>query len=312
MNITLFLGSLAGLMALASLAGLFYYVMHGKKEQELQNLLEATRGARLGTVSEERERLKNDTTGAEYERLKKLQKQKIIKSKNKVSKEDLYFHAGIFSDLEKQKMQTIEKVAPIIGAIVMGIGIWYMMGDPMLSVVALMIGMFAGMQYPKSIIDRRILARGEDIMFFLPLVIEQIAIGVSSSLDIGPCLQRVVQMADERDCHNVVTELIKIVELQIKTGISLDEALTEVATKSGHNELKHSFVALAQVARHGGEITKQLHELAEAVGSQREAQIEGKIKKLELAATGPVALVFMGFMIIILIGFGIQLKGIMS
>jgi hypothetical protein len=71
-------------------------------------------------------------------------------------------------------------------------------------------------------------------------------------------------------------------------------------------------VALAQVARHGGEITKQLHELAEAVGSQREAQIEGKIKKLELAATGPVALVFMGFMIIILIGFGIQLKGIMS
>ena len=49
-------------------------------------------------------------------------------------------------------------------------------------------------------------------------------------------------------------------------------------------------------------------ELADAVAGQRETRIEAKIKKLELEATGPVALVFMGFLLILMIGFGIQIK----
>ena len=66
-------------------------------------------------------------------------------------------------------------------------------------------------------------------------------------------------------------------------------------------------MSLAQVAKHGGEITRQLQELADAVAGQRETKIEAKIKRLELEATGPVALVFLGFIGIVLIGFGLQL-----
>ena len=72
--------------------------------------------------------------------------------------------------------------------------------------------------------------------------------------------------------------------------------------------VKHAFMALSQVAKHGGEITRQLQELADAVGNQRETKIEAKIKKLELEATAPVALVFLGFLVILLIGFGVQIK----
>src|SRR5690606_32288561 len=132
----------------------------------------------------------------------------------------------------------------------------------------------------------------------LPLVIEQVAIGVSSSLDIGPCLSRIVSMADERDSHNIVTELIRHAQFHVKSGVSLEEAINEIGKRSGHTELKHAFMSLAQVAKHGGEITKQLQELADSVASQRETQIEAKIKKLELEATAPVALVFFGFLII--------------
>jgi pilus assembly protein TadC len=58
------------------------------------------------------------------------------------------------------------------------------------------------------------------------------------------------------------------------------------------------------VARYGGEISKQLQDLSESVSSERETRIEEKIKKLELAATAPVALVFAGFLVILLVGFG--------
>ncbi|MEZ4754003.1 MAG: hypothetical protein R3A13_06775 [Bdellovibrionota bacterium] len=49
--------------------------------------------------------------------------------------------------------------------------------------------------------------------------------------------------------------------------------------------------------------------MADAVG-QRETAIEAKIKTLELKATGPVALVFLAFLMIILVGFGLQLQGV--
>jgi Flp pilus assembly protein TadB len=141
-------------------------------------------------------------------------------------------------------------------------------------------------------------------MFFLPLVIEQVSIGVSSSLDIGPCLARVVEMADERDSHNPVTELLRYAQFFIKSGVSLQDALNEVGRISGNNDIKHSFKALAQVARYGGEISKQLQDLSESVSSTREMRVEEKIKKLELSATAPVAFVFAGFLFILLIGFG--------
>jgi pilus assembly protein TadC len=147
-------------------------------------------------------------------------------------------------------------------------------------------------------------------MFYLPLVIEQLVIGVSSSLDVGPCLKWIVAMADERDSHNPVTELLRYAQLYMKSGVSMEEALIEVGRLSGHTELKHVFMSLSQVAKHGGEIIRQLQELANAVAAQREARVEGKIRKLELKATGPVALVFASFMGILMVGLGTQLGGL--
>ena len=249
-----------------------------------------------------------DNDAADFDRIKKQTKRSFSSSAN-VSLEDKYFHAGIFTDEEKARMQRLRMVSPIAFGLGFGAICLYLQLSAELSLVGLVLGILVGLQFPKSVLDRRIKARAEDILFYLPLVIEQIAIGVSSSLDIGPCLQRVVQMADERDSHNVVTELVRQAQFYIRSGIPLEDAMTEVGRRSGQTELKHAFMSLAQVARHGGEITRQLQELADAVASQREAKIEGKIKKLELEATGPVALVFMGFLIILLIGFGIQIKG---
>jgi Flp pilus assembly protein TadB len=114
-------------------------------------------------------------------------------------------------------------------------------------------------------------------------------------------------MADERDCHNPVTELFLFAQNYVKSGASFEEAMNEVGIRSGHNELKHAFKSLSQVAKHGGELTRQLQELAEAVGLQREAKIEAKIKTLELKATGPLGLVFVGFFMILLSGFFLQI-----
>lgn len=225
--------------------------------------------------------------------------------KKKLTLEEKYFMAGMFSEEEKTRFGRLRVILPIVG-VALGVFLASSMSAQAMLIGAI-IGGLVGMQLPTSIIDRRIQARDEEIMYYLPLVIEQIAIGVSSSLDIGPCLQRIVQMADERDTHNAVTELVKLVQHYMKQGVSMEESLIEIGKRSGHTELKHSFMSLSQVAKHGGEITRQLQELADAVSSQRETRIEGKIKKLELEATGPVALVFFAFLTTLLTGFGLQI-----
>ena len=295
-------GAAALIMALIS-GGVFLYFMLGRRDRvDMRSLMaRGSGGARSSAV-----RSGMNPEEIDAERIKKNTSAGFAIGKSKVSLEERFFQAGIFSDSDKMEFNRLRILVPCVTVPVMAFLAAYFAGGP-IGIVGAVIGLLLGLQVPVSILERRIKARAEDIMFYLPLVIEQITIGVSSSLEIGPCIQRVVAMADERDSHNVVTELLRTAQFYIKSGVSLEEALNEVGRLAGHNELKHAFMSLSQVAKHGGEITRQLQELADAVGAQRETKIDAKIKKLELEATAPVALVFCGFLIILLVGFGIQI-----
>lgn len=311
MELSVIFGLGAVLLGLVSLAAIIYFVATPRSQVSVRNLIGVGR-AQLGTPSEERSRLEKDTTGTEYLRVKKATK-KVASAPVVVDLDTKLFQAGIFSAEGRAEVQRQRVVIPIVlgvaGAVAgyfIGFSILFN-GD--LPFVLGGVGVLWGMQLPFSILDRKKKARNEEISYFLPLVIEQVAIGVSSSLDIAPCLQRVVAMADERDKHNPVTELLKYALFHVKSGVSLDEALNEIARAAGSPDLKHSFVSMAQSSRHGGEITRQLQELADSVSAQREVRIDGKIKKLELEATLPLGMIFFAFLGILLVGFFSQLTG---
>lgn len=220
--------------------------------------------------------------------------------------EEKMFRAGIFSERQRGDLKRLQRLLPVVAGVVLA-GIGAIAGGGQFALLGGVAGLLAGVYIPINIVERRIKSRSEDILFYLPLVIEQVSIGVSSSLDIGPCLARVVQMAEERDSHNPVTELVRYAHYHVKSGVGLEEALVEVGKLSGSVELKHAFMALAQVAKFGGEVSRQLQELADAVATQRETKIEAQIKKLELKATAPVSLVFLGYILNLLCGFMLQL-----
>jgi Flp pilus assembly protein TadB len=308
MNPSLLLGIFAIIGALVALVVIGYQLFSSRGNADFRGLMSSGAQFSESEMSDPafiRQQLMSDDTGVAAEKLKAKIRARA-KKKKELSLEEKFFQAGLFSDGDKQTFTKQRSIFPIAGAL-LGFFLVWNMTDTQLGILGGLMGALCGLQLPTSILDRQILERHESLLYYLPLVIEQISIGVSSSLDIGPCLSRVVQMADERDTHNPVTELLRFTENYVKSGASLDEALGEVGIKSGSTELKHTFMSLSQVARHGGEVTRQLQELADAVGMQRETKVEEQIKKLELKATGPVALVFVGFMIILLIGFGVQL-----
>lgn len=237
-------------------------------------------------------------------------KERTGHSKLKTRKEDTttkLFKAGFFSPDDRKRFQLIQLILPPGLALFLGFLGFFVLGNPGMAVGLVALGIFAGFTGPISWLERRIRRRKEDTLYYLPLVIEQISIGVSSSLDIGPCIGMVLEMTDARDSHNPVTEMFMHVEKLMRSGLSLEEALLEVSEINGQNEVKHAFLFLAQCSKHGGEISKQLQELADAVMVQRQVYVEGRIAALPVTATMPLAVVFSGFFALLFAGLMVRL-----
>jgi Flp pilus assembly protein TadB len=292
-------GVLLGMLVLAGGAGLLAFMkLQDKKKQAIYSSFRAGRGVSVAKSPSIADHFSSD--------LSKLnQAAPAGKKGGKPSFEDMLIQAGVFSPEERLKFERIKLWGPLGGGL-SGLAIVYgLVGfSGPISILFPVLFTLAGLRAHVMMLESRQKWLQQEILFYLPTVIEQMVIGVSSSLDIGPCIQKIVDMAFERDKSNPVVELLDKVLTKVRAGHSLDESLTEIAERMQIADLKHVFGAIAQVSRHGGEVTKQLQELADAVTTQREVQVETVIKKLELRATGPVAIAFLAFLATLFTGIG--------
>lgn len=246
-----------------------------------------------------------DPLELDVETLKKITSRKELKTKS----EDLdskLFRAGYFSADDRAGFNRFKLMVLLGAMVVCPLAMVAMGGTPMFVLLGLILGGLVGYAMPMSILERKIRAREEEIMYYLPLVIEQVSIGVSSALDIGPCIAQIVSMATERDSHNPVTEMFVNVEKLIRSGLNLEDALIEVSEATQMQEIKHAFMFLAQCSKHGGELSKQLQELADSVMTQRQLQVEAKIASLPVKATLPLTMVLAGFFSLLFAGLAVK------
>jgi Flp pilus assembly protein TadB len=259
----------------------------------------------------ERARSRQSISSIEIEDVQRKLGETRISAKNLDSEEVKLFRAGFLTKDQRDSYARTKKISFIISPILSFL-LLYAIGGIKFGVLGIVIGILCGYLFPQAKLDRLIRKRDDECMYYLPLVIEQISIGVSSALDIGPCVTYVVEMANERGSHNAITELLTQVLKLMKAGMSLEEALNDVGEVVGVNEVKNAFMFLGQCAKHGGEISRQLQELSESVTLARQMIIETKITALPTKATGALALVFIGFFGMLLAGLLVRLSEGMS
>jgi len=290
-------------LALLLIAGFAWFLINSGngKQVEFRGLM-GNSGGRPGT----KRTLGKDNSEDRIDQIKK----KSGRSSKKSSTESLevkLFKAGFYLNSDKNRFKTFRIISGICVPIVLTIGAVTLLGDPMMTISTIVLGVFIGLVLPNAWLDKQIGKRKEEIMYYLPLVIEQVSIGVSSSLDIGPCIAQIVTMAEERDTHNAITEMFMHVEKLIKSGLNLEDSLIEVGDATGLPDVKHAFMFLAQCAKHGGEVSKQLQELADAVMVQRQVEVEARISALPVKATLPLTLVFFGFFMLLFSGLMVRM-----
>ncbi|MCB0322875.1 MAG: type II secretion system F family protein [Bdellovibrionales bacterium] len=298
----------ASIVGVAGFGALAYVLLGGAgaKQQSGMRGLMAAGGAR----PEHQGRLSRtdgqDPYELSVEEIKKRTGNSNLKSKTEDVSTKL-FKAGFFTAADRQRFLRFRIVSFAVSVVALPVVLFGVTNNVLFGFLAIVLGAIIGFTLPMSWLERQIRKREEDIMYFLPLVIEQVSIGVSSALDVGPCINNIVEMATERDSHNPVTEMFVHVEKLIRSGLNLEDALIEVGEANGMTEVKHAFMFLAQCAKHGGEVSKQLQELADSVMMQRQVIIEGKITALPVKATGPLAMVFAGFFALLFAGLLVRL-----
>jgi Flp pilus assembly protein TadB len=309
-QIVIVIAALIAIMGVGALAWVFM-TLPGNRQREVRGMMASMRsaGSPAMRAAAGDKTVDDEELASEVERIKKISGSSSGKRSGGDNIETKLFKAGLYSENARKKFAKFRIFLPIVLTPILYLFMYSFVGKPGLAMLVGSLGIFIGIIAPGAWLDREIRKREEDVMYFLPLVIEQVSIGVSSALDVGPCLAQILAMADERDSHNPVTEMLVHVEKLIRSGLNLEDALFEVGEISGMTEVKHAFMFLAQCAKHGGEVSRQLQELADAVMVQRQVQVEGRITALPVKATGPLAMVFAGFFMLILAGLVIKLLG---
>ncbi len=296
-------------MVIIGVGGLAYVISRRFSGGSGQNEIRGLMGARNDTSHRGGVRAgRPDPMDLDIDELKKQLTKGGFKSKQEDISTQL-FRGGFFTAADRRWFFRFRIICLVVAVITVPLTISFVSSQPSMVITGGLLGVLIGFSWPMSWLQRQIRKREEDILYFLPLVIEQVSIGVSSALDVGPCISQIVSMADERDSHNPVTEMFVHVEKLMRSGLNLEDSLAEVAEANGMSEVKHAFMFLAQCARHGGEVSKQLQELADSVMVQRQVQIEGKITALPVKATGPLAMVFAGFFGLLFAGLLVNLLG---
>ena len=321
-TVILIIGSLFGLSAV--IAAAFLISQSARSRNRVRGMVsgvmassasEATIAAKRQTRVFDAEEIKKQSRDATRQKLQttqfisreSLSSQPDATSRQLNAEQAKFFQAGIFTQEDKANFRKLQFAAPVVCLFLALILLVYLNASVLKILLGGMIGLLVGVTLPKTILEKAIRARTEETLRHLPITIEQISIGVSSSLDLWPCISHIIGMARERDSFNPVIELFINCEKLIMSGLNFQDALIEVGQASGIQQIKHCFAFLAQCAQHGGEISKQLQELANSVMSERQTEIEGKISSLPVKATGPLFFVFSGFFTLMLSGIFIKI-----
>ena len=148
------------------------------------------------------------------------------------------------------------------------------------------LGAAIGLYLPKYVLWKKTLARQQRITWALADALDMMVIAVEAGLGLNAALNRVGEEIKNthRDLHNE----LELVNLEIRVGRSRDEALRNLAERTGVDDLRSFVALLIQADRFGSSIAKAVRVFAESLRTQRRQRAEQISEKAALKLLIPL------------------------
>lgn len=157
-----------------------------------------------------------------------------------------------------------------------------------------------GFLLPELWLSSAISKRKDQIRRALPDTLDMLVISVEAGLGLDGALQRV---GDEmHQIHPILSEELQLVSLESQMGIPRAEALSNLATRTGLDEVRSLIAIINQAERFGTSIARALRNQSDALRVKRRQAAEEKAQKTAVKLMAPLILFIFPAIFVVLAG----------
>jgi tight adherence protein C len=161
-------------------------------------------------------------------------------------------------------------------------------------------GAALGWVVPSFLLSVRVTKRQQVIQKLIPDAVDLLVICVEAGLGLNQALQRVTE--ELRHTNNPLTTELAQMNLEVRAGTPRDQALVDLADRTGVADLRSLATMLIQTDRFGTSIADSLRVHAETVRVSRQQRAEEAAAKTTIKLVLPLALCILPALLVVILG----------
>lgn len=190
--------------------------------------------------------------------------------------------------------------ALLFGIVGIFLSLYFNPESPELIPLAGFVGVLAGAYIPRFWVSRKILQKREQIRRSVPNMLDLMVVCVEAGLSLNAAIQKIAY--ESKHTHPVLSEELNLVNKEILIGKSREEALRNLARRTGVEELRSLAVMLIQADKLGVSIANSLRVLADSMRTKRAQRAEEAAHKIAVKLVFPLVLLIFPELLVILLG----------
>lgn len=192
-------------------------------------------------------------------------------------------------------------ILSLVGVPALTMSVLIPMGRPLGGLlVPLSVAGFVGYFVPRYVLDYLTNSRQQRLRWGLADALDLLVVSVEAGLGVNSAMVRVSE--ELKDVHPEISEEFEMVNLEIRVGRNREEALRNLAERSGVDDLRGLCAMLIQADRFGGSIARAIRAYSDSLRVKRRQRAEQAAQKAAIKLLMPLALFLFPTLFIALLG----------
>lgn len=163
-----------------------------------------------------------------------------------------------------------------------------------------LIAFIMGFFLPRFVLDQMIKGRMQRVRWGLADALDLMVVSIEAGLGLNAAMLRV--SVELKDVHRDISEEFELANLEIKVGRERDEALRNLAERTGVDDLKSLVAMLIQADRFGTSIARAVRVFSDSLRTKRRQRAEQAAQKAAVKLLFPLACFLFPVLFIAILG----------
>ena len=151
----------------------------------------------------------------------------------------------------------------------------------------ILIGFVVGFALPRYALRKLILSRQQQVRWGLADALDLMVISIEAGLGLNAAMMKV--SSELKDVHPDISDEFELANLEIRVGRERDEALRNLADRTGVDDLRSLVAMLIQTDRFGTSIAKAIRAFSDSLRTKRRQRAEQAAQKAAVKLLFPLA-----------------------